>query len=126
MAEETQGQEERIKRYLQWATVLVLVAVAVTAIDLTIKQGILRAINDAGKATGRIGENVGQQSTVPIRVADDLAVERHIPVDKLARNQPDGHPYANERISRTPMPEDSETDQPSSNELRIDGGPDNG
>lgn len=124
MAED--NSEERVKRYLQWATILVLVAVAVTAIDLTIKQGILRAINDAGKATGRIGENVGQQSSVPIRVADDLAVERHIPVDKLARNQPDGYPYANERISRTPMPKDSEADEPSSDELRIDGGSNDG
>jgi len=117
---ELELNEERVKRYLQWATILVLVAVAVTAIDLTIKQGILRAINDAGKASGKASEPVERQSTVPIRVADDLAVERHIPVDQLARNQPDGHPNANERISRTPMPEDSAPDQPSSDELRTD------
>jgi hypothetical protein len=99
---------EKVKRYLQWATVLVLVAVAVTAIDLTIKQGILRAVKEATK----IGEP--PVSASPGNGSDIISDN---PMARTSRSAENGNKNAGSRFSGETPTADSKEDQPSSDVL---------
>lgn len=119
MAEETpniSNDMEKAKRYLQWATLLVMVAVAVTAIDMMIKNGILRAVKEVD----------GQLQTVPNGGSNPAPVQSAEPLVDPARASENGSPDANIRVSRTPPPTPSQADRPSGNELRVDTGSEDG
>lgn len=115
MADETpqlSNDMEKAKRYLQWATLLVMVAVAVTTIDLMIKNGILRAVKEVD----------GQLKTVSNGGTNPLPVQSDKPLANFAGTPEDGSPNGSVRISRTPPPAPSEADRPSGDELRVDRG----
>jgi hypothetical protein len=119
MAEETpnlSNDMERAKRYLQWATLLVMVAIAVTVIDMMIKNGILRAVKEVD----------GQLKTVPNGGTNPAPVQSAEPLVDPARASENGSPDASIRISRTPPPVPSEADRPSGHELRVDRGSEDG
>jgi hypothetical protein len=117
MADEIDTEVEKVKRYLQWATLLVMVAVAVTCIDLMIKNGILRAVKEAD---GRITK------AVPNGSPDSSGNYPSDYVGSSSGASENGRTDATVRVSRTPPPEDSEKNESSSNELRVDSGPTDG
>jgi hypothetical protein len=106
-----QNDLERLKRYLQWATALVLVAVAVTAIDLTIKQGILRAVKEATQ----IGESPVSAST-----RNGSNVVSDYSMDRTTRSTENSDKDGSSRFAGSESPEDSETDKSPGDVLRID------
>lgn len=111
MADETENDLEKVKRYLQWATILVLVAVAVTAIDLTIKQGILRAVKEATK----IGE-----PTIPASPGNAANIVSDNTVDRTSRGAENSRKDASSRFSVEASTANSEADKSSGDVLRID------
>lgn len=119
MADETptlSNDMEKAKRYLQWATLLVMVAVAVTAIDMMIKNGILRAVKEVD----------GQLKTIPNGGTNPVHVQSDEHLVDPARTSENGRPDASIRISRTPPPAPSQADRPSGDELRVDTGSEDG
>jgi hypothetical protein len=115
--ENENSEIEKVKRYLQWATVLVIVAAVVMLIDMQIKQGILRAIKEAANA----GATPVPSSTVPSPV-----VKPDIRVDWPARNAENGSPDGASRFASPSATEDSEADGTSGNVIRVDEGSENG
>jgi hypothetical protein len=111
-ATDVSNDAEKIKRYLQWATLLVIVCIGVTFIDMMIKNGILRAIKE-------FDETRKAKSDSPSTSASNKPV---VNVDGSAGNTENGVPNATVRISRTPPPATSEENKPSSDVIRTDSG----
>lgn len=122
MADETKplaNDVEKIKRYLQWATALVMVCITVTVIDLMIKNGILRAVKEADGRLSRPQTVAASTAGTPVNYPADN-------VGSTSGASENGHTDATIRVSRTPPPAPSEEDQPSGDELRVDEGSGNG
>jgi hypothetical protein len=99
MAEEAQSSDvERVKRYLQWATILVIVVIVVCCIDLLTKQAILKAVKEAD----------GKLKAIPRNSTDTSPVQSVQPVGDATRATENGSTDATIRVSRTGPPKSRE------------------
>lgn len=118
MSEETFGlspeQFEKAKRYLQWATLLALVSVVVLALDLMIKNQILKAAERTqqrgqfGPASG-VGVPPNRDGHTRFAMADTSGASEN------------GSQDANGQPPSVATPADSTEDKSPSDELRVDG-----
>jgi hypothetical protein len=111
------GEIEKVKRYLQWATVLVIVAAVVMLIDMQIKQGILRAIKEA--------TSVGT-APIPTSSISDPVVQSDKHMVRATGNPANGSQDGSSRFASPSATEDGEADGTSSDVIRIDGGSEDG
>jgi hypothetical protein len=95
------GEIEKVKRYLQWATVLVIVAAVVMLIDMQIKQGILRAIKEAAN----VGTTPVAASPVP-----GPPVQSHLSMDRTSGNAENGYQDGSSRFASPSATEDGTED----------------
>jgi hypothetical protein len=117
MADEDVSHDlEKVKRYLAWATLLVIVVICVSAIDLMTKQAILRAIKEAD----------GKLKTFPDRSNHSDPVQSLQPMGDAPRATENRGTDANFRVNRTGPPKTSEEAGTSGDVLRTNEGSEDG
>jgi len=114
--EDVSNDMEKVKRYLAWATLLVIVVICVSAIDLMTKQAILRAIKEAD----------GKLKTFRDRSNISDPVQSVQPLGDAPRATENGSKDASFRVNRAGTPKTSEEASASGDVIRTDGGSEDG